>query len=511
MIEKSQQFKDEVKSRFENPEEWKDSAPFYKGTLWSSQGGAKPKKDDFSDWNYRTSHPNLLMITLGEDTRRSEIMAARESFPDRADDIAMFEAALDQVGFEFHEEKSFSGRRYHRETVGAEYVHGEFLKAFASPRPDRVEQIAHVAERLRLAFDTRLPGVVLRIACFYDSFRAFKMLFSDNGYQLQATDREALMSKSEVSITVQSQGLDIPKTPSVYSSLLSPLADPLHARLGDREYSSDPSFKSACVVADMVAHGETSAILFLGNRKEVVVGDLSEDLGIRQIAARIRGAVSNCHQIKGARALPAPRPVHRFYVVGGRIVADSPLGIDDVSPGKISIVEYSRNTGPVSTSVSFRDDDGSRARMLEFCQDNLDYICQFRGNWIVDVAMGKKKPHLSGIEEIFDGRWYGAAGELVINALSARQAASFTEREMALSSFGFRSASPQHFNLSKDAVVEPEIELSDAIGSALSALTSFGSGEKAVAQQEEAAIDWDHTDLDFLNSKNSQGQEDEVN
>lgn len=360
--------------------------------------------------------------------RRADFSQARARHPELANSITMLEQAMDNANIKPLDERSAFGGR-DNDTVDREYVHQWLIECFQPPSPESLDRIAFVAQRLNSASNIRLPGVILEVSGlhrgYYDAFKVIPL--EGGGFTLQSGEYLFVEAKSSSWMDVTLSRSDGPVTPSIYGKQLANLADPLHAFTGGHGYSSDKSQYVACIVADMVSTGETAAILCLKNGSEICITGLTPSNGIRRIARSVRELVDRCADIEAVRALPSARPRHRFYVVGGRIAADSPVGNPVATSGVVSHVEYAQKNGLVETAISYRSAIGEIEQMRSYCSASLDQICRDRGNWLIDIDLGHDGPCLAGIQEILDGIWFGGVEEQVLEALALQQEAAFSE------------------------------------------------------------------------------------
>jgi hypothetical protein len=428
---------EEITQRHANKTEWDTKEPFFKGMFWTDAGG-KIKSDEYvAEWTHKTKRPNLLVIGLPGGLLRSDFINAKMKYGELSSDIAMLEAALDESSFVFADEKDFFGEETNKDTVDLNSVHKRFLKNFL-PTSDRpLAEIAKVAQRLRAAANRKIPGVVLAMKRWHQYSDHYALTATDTGYTFADKQREVVLEETETYIRTQSQRLDIAQTPSLYSQFLKSLIDPLFAHAkSQRDYSQEPGILTACIIADMIAHGETSVIVELHDGKEFVLANLHTSISIREISTLIRGVIDNCFQIEIVRVLPPPRPRHRFYIVGNTIVADSCYSTDLSTSGHASVMEYVKENGPAKTIISTRKDDDDIRVMRSFCEGNLTHICHYRANWIIDIELENGVPYLAGIEEIFDGQWFGDVEENIMIALEGQQRSAFSPDELNLSGYG---------------------------------------------------------------------------
>lgn len=464
---------DEITDRHENRDAWAGKAPFYKGMFWSPEGGRKRTGHFFSKWR-ENGRPNLLVVRLPSFIRRSDFEQARKALPGFERQIDMLADALDNTEFTFSGDRDFFDRWPEPETVQLSDVHRHLFFMLEPASPETIEEIARAATRLHLAWERRLKGVILsRESYFRSGYGAhYSLVMGDEGYKLESKQQTVIIKDRGASVDTQDQGLEVPATPSIYAPPLDALVDPRFRHTRTKAYNDTNAAAAACVVADMVAHGETAVIIRLENGKEFVLADLDIRMSIRNIEASLRGIIENCHQIDLVRVFPNARARHRFYVVGGAVVADSSPSDSVQASHVVSMIEYLRENGPTKTALSYRADECELAAMRSFCEENLERICQVRKNWIVDLEIDGDKVYLANIEEIFDGEWFGNTAEVIMDALIKRQDEVFTDAELALRGSGF-SSGPRQSMLRRGngkIVMGEAVELEDGIAELLGGL-----------------------------------------
>lgn len=464
---------DEITDRHENRDAWEGKAPFYKGMFWLPEGGRKKTGHLFSRWR-ENGRPNLLVVRLPSFIRRSDFEQARKALPGFERQIGMLADALDNTEFTFSGDKDFFDRWPEPETVPVSDVHRHLFFMLEPASPKTIEEIARAAARLHMAWERRLKGVILsRESYSRRGYGAhYSLIMGDEGYRLESKQQTVIIKDRGASVDTQNQSLEVPATPSIYTPPLDALVDPGFRHTRTKAYNDTNAAAAACVVADMVAQGETAVIIHLENGKEFVLANLDIRMSIRNIEASLRGIIENCHRIDLVRIFPNERARHRFYVVGGAVVADSRPSDSVQGSHIVSTVEYLRKNGPARTALSYRTDEGELAAMRSFCEENLECICQFRKNWIVDFEVDGDKVYLANIEEIYDGEWFGNTEEAIMDALIRRQDEVFTDAELALSSSGF-SSGPRDSMLRRGngkIVVGEAVELEDGIAELLGGL-----------------------------------------
>lgn len=464
----------EITSRYNDKADWASKEPFYKGMFWSETGGSLESDEYVGEWTYKTRRPNLLVIELPGALRRVDIIAAKLKHPVLASDIAALEEALDGTDFIFDDDEDFFADSFDgkRETVRANWVHTALFGNSVVTSDYTIHVIAKVARRLMAAAKLKIPGVILSYNPRYMGYGDhYSLGGSDKGYRLIGKQQELVLKETDTSIDTQSQRLDVNKTPSLYGKLLRGLIDPMFSYAKARkDYSQDPAALPAAIVADLVAHGVTSVIIGLGDGKEFVLTNLDESVSMRTIAQRMHGIIDNCHQIAIVRALPTARPRHRFYVVGRKIVADSSWCTEKCADGLVAVVEYAKRDGPADLLVSSKPDNDDVRTMRNFCEAHLSRISHFRPNWIIDIELADGLPYLIGVDEIFNGDWFGDVESKLLDALVVQQGSNFSEEELSLSGFGFsygpkRKLSPKRQQRLVHGVAQTETrdELADAL------------------------------------------------
>lgn len=443
----------EILDRHENRSEWVGKEPFYKGMCWPPTKDHKYSGRYSSDWVRSGGSPNLLAVYLPNNSRRSEFDDAKRRNPEFADAVTKLEDALDATFFTFDDDLAFQRGCEVGGTVSSDHIHMLLFAAMAPSDDKRLDRIVNVAMRLESAAAMGLKGVILGHGHGYDRGYGdhYPLVRTADGYSLDSAQQTVVLKETEDRIDTQSQRLQVPGTPSPYGNRLAPLADPQFRFL--KSSMDDKSDHIACIIADMVANGETNAIIRLGDRKEFVLADLDNGMSIREIARKVRGVIWNCHQVEIVRAMPVPRPRHRFYVVGGVIVADSTFFHGPTTTGRLSVFECVRFTGPAEWTVSSREDDGEIDAMREFCAANLGTICHARGNWIVDLETSGTDVYLVGLAEICDGEWFEEVTDTVMNALVDHQERNFTAEDLTLSGFGQSSGPKEPERLRKQRIV----------------------------------------------------------
>ncbi len=478
----------EITSRYNDKAVWASKEPFYKGMFWSETGGSMESDEYVGEWTYKTRRPNLLIIELPVELRRVDITATKLKHPMLVSEIAALEEALDGTDFIFADEKDFFADGFDggRETVKANWVHTALFANSVVTSDYKIEVIAKVARRLMAAAKLKIPGVVLSYSPRYMGYGDhYSLGGSGKGYRLISKQQELVLKETDTSIDTQSQGLDVSKTPSLYSKLLRGLIDPLFSYAKARDdYSQDSAGLPAAIVADMVAHGVTSVIIGLGDGKEFVLTNLDESASMRTIAQRMHGIIDNCHQIAIVRALPAARPRHRFYVVGKKIVADSSWRTEKCADGLVTLVEYAKRDGPANLIISTKLDSDDVKTMRNFCEANLGRISHFRPNWIIDIELADGLPYLVGIDEIFNGDWFGNVESKLLDALALQQGSNFSEEELSLSGFLFsygpkRKLSPKRQQRFVHGVAQAEIrdEIADLLDRISTPIADGGPSE----------------------------------
>jgi hypothetical protein len=418
----------EIYSRFENPSDWLDTEPFWKGMFWSATGGRKADQDRYGP---RPDHRNLLVISLPARIRRSDIIAAIDFNPTAEGELRFLEHAFDKAGIAFFDEKSIFDDR---QEVGLAYAHDYLQDCIQPPAAGELQRLIQVATQLTKVASVKLKGVVLLVADGRYRDQSFHVQHDEVGtYRLSPLQQEDVESESDDWIRTQSYRFRALVTPAPFDAEYKHFADPVHANV-DR--GNLGSLDVAAIACDMSAHGVPAAILQVLSGQEYVLL-LNEKRTIRQTEKAILALVPSPRELTSIRAFPGLRVRHRFIIVGGKIAADTPFSSSGGS-STITSGSYRLETGPAEVQSTLLLDQGEKAIMRPFAEKVMEALCENRPHWIIDVELSEHGPVLAGISEILDVKWFSAA-ETVLPALQAYQATHFTESDLELEKGGCSS------------------------------------------------------------------------
>jgi hypothetical protein len=414
---------EEIYARFDNPGDWLDAEPFWKGMYWSETGGTKAELSRFGS---RPDCRNLLVVNLPAKTRRSDIVAAIDLEPSAEPELKQLEKAFDEAGISFFDEKSIFDDSCDN-TVSIAYAHDYLQECIRPAEPAELWQLIFVARRLAQATSVSLKGVVLLITdgSYYRGTNFLVRYEGERGYALSALQKEVVTKEGDPFAWIQNDRFRSLETPSPFDARFNRFADPAHA---DISADNGNTLRIAAIACDMGAHGVAAAILKAPEGHEYVL-NLREKRTIRQTEKAIAAMVPASRQLGSIRALPGLRTRHRFIVVGGKIVADTPFSSSGGSQ-TISTGVYRFENGPAKVEATVWPDRGEKAIMRPFCETVVAALCESRPHWIVDIELSEKGPVLANISEILDGRWFGADEGLILEALQAYQASNFNESDL---------------------------------------------------------------------------------
>jgi hypothetical protein len=418
----------EVYDRFENPGDWLDAEPFWKGMFWSETGG---KKAQPSRYESRPDRRNLLVISLPARTRRSDVIAAIDLNRAAEGELRFLEKAFDEAGIKFFDEKSIFDDR---QEVSLVYAHEYLQKCIRPPAAGELQRLIQVANRLIQVASVELQGVVLVVTDGRFRERSFHVQYDKGGaYRLSPLQKEDVESETDHYIRTQSYRFRALVTPSPFDAAYNHFADPAHADIGR---GNRGSLEVAAIVSDMGAHGVPAAILQTLTGQEYVL-KLGEKRTIRQTEKAIVALVPSPRDLSTIRAIPGLRTRHRFFIVAGRIVADTPFSSSGGSE-TITTGSYRLKTGPAEVQSMLLPDQGEKAIMRPFAEKVMEALCEHRPHWIIDVELSEQGTQLASISEILDVQWF-SADEAVLPALQAYQASNFKESDLELEQGGSSS------------------------------------------------------------------------
>jgi hypothetical protein len=419
----------EIYSRFENPSDWLDAEPFWKGMFWSATGGRKAEPDRYGP---RPDIRNLLVISLPARTRRSDVIAAIDINPAAEGELRFLEKAFDEAGIEFFDEKSIFDDR---QEVSLVYAHGYLQECIRPPAAGELQRLIQVANRLIQVASVELQGVILVVTDGRYREQSFHVQYDKEGaYRLSPLQKEGVESETDNYFRTQSYRFRALVTPSPFDAAYNHFADPAHANIG--RGNNTGSLEVAAIAADMGVHGVSAAILQTLTGREYVL-KLGERRTIRQTEKAILALVPSPRDLSIIRAIPGLRTRHRFFIVAGRIVADTPFSSSGGSE-TITTGSYRLKTGPAEVQSMLLPDQGEKAIMRPFAEKVLEALCEHRPHWIIDVELSEQGPLLASISDILDVQWF-SADEVVMPALQAYQASNFKESDLELEQGGSSS------------------------------------------------------------------------
>jgi hypothetical protein len=440
----------EIYNRFENPTDWLDAEPFWKGMFWSETGGRKAAPERYAS---KADCRNLLVVTLPAKIMRSDVVAAVNSDPSAEIVLKQLEKAIDEACIPFFDEKSiFDDSRDN--TVGVAHAHEYLLECARPAKPSELRRLISVARRLAQAASVALRGVVLVITDGGYRDRSYHLKYRDDkSYALSLLRKDVVISDNEDFVHTQEYRFRSLATPAPFDADYNQFADPAHA---DISAGNIGSLDIGAIACDMGVQGVPAAILKAPEGQEYVL-TLKEKWTIRQAEKAILALVPNPRHLSSIRALPGERARHRFFVVGGKIVADTPFS-SSADENTISTGSYLAVTGPAKVESTLVNDQGEKTIMRPFAETVMTALCKHRPHWIVDIELSVEGPLLANISEILDGHWFSAAEELILNELTAYQASNFNDTDLDLERGCSQSRSKKSFRESRQADRNREAE-----------------------------------------------------
>jgi hypothetical protein len=346
-------------------------------------------------------------------------------------ELRFLEKAFDEAGIEFFDEKSIFDDR---QEVSLVYAHDYLQECIRPPAAGELQRVIQVANRLIQVASVELQGVVLVITDGRYREQSFHVQYDKEGaYRLSPLQKEDVESETDDYIRTQSYRFRALVTPSPFDAAYNHFADPAHADIGR---GNTGSLEVAAMVSDMGAHGVPAAILQTLTGQEYVL-TLGEKRTIRQTEKAILALVPSPRDLSIIRAIPGLRTRHRFFIVAGRIVADTPFSSSGGSE-TITTGSYQLKTGPAEVQSMLLPDQGEKATMRPFAEKVMEALCEHRPHWIIDVELSEQGPQLASISEILDVQWF-SAGEAVLPALQAYQASNFKASDLELEQGGSSS------------------------------------------------------------------------
>ncbi|TLX15915.1 hypothetical protein [Rhizobium sp. MHM7A] len=414
------EFKLDALDRIANWELRQHEKPAWTGVFWP---GTPPAEQPYNAFH----HDGRLTISLNATLRRKDFEAAICRFPESKAAIESLQKALSEANVAFDEDDLSLFEHAVGGQISRYEFHKHMLELVAEPEDTIVFRIAFVAERLELAAQAALTGLLFKIdksvrpnffkvICseggsytfnsldtINDLDGAFHRRRSDNGeFDAYWRRRENARAPQKINI------FNNPKFGEFISGevLYITRATGGHSRL-------------AVILTDMAAQGIKQVQLIDHKGQSHTLVDLDQLTTLKKARARIH-ELCGWNPFAAIRELPSPQTVHRFIVVNRQVIADTPL-LNADTVGSMSEMSYVCANGRTSTATRSVPKQTVKDTVLDWVNKIIDALHPAQTSVLIDVGLSATGPNLVAVHDILEEDWFTADRSLIIGKLAEQQ------------------------------------------------------------------------------------------
>lgn len=414
------EFKLDALDRIANWQSRQYEKPAWTGVFWPDTQPADQSRHTYH-------HDGRVTISFDAAPRRKDFQAAISRFPGSKSAIEDFAKALSNAGLGFAEDDLSLFRHADGGEIDRYDFHKHMLELVAEPEDTIVSRVAFVAERLKLAAQARMGGLLFKLkndvgSNFYEvlytegSLYIFERLrVNEPGIAFRRTvtdDNEYLKRRKKA------------RTPEKADIFNEPnFAEFISGGVVRASRQTGGHSKVAVILTDMAAQGVKHAQLIDHKGRSFTIADLKQLSTLKKARARIH-EICGWTLFSAIRELPSPQTVHRFIVVNRQVIADTPLlNADDV--GAMSEMSYACANGKTSTSTSSAPKQTISKAVLDWVSKVVAALHPDQTCVLIDVGLSSSEPNLVAIHDILEEDWFTADRNLIANKLAQHQEERF--------------------------------------------------------------------------------------